>query len=410
MNTNLFVGIDVSKSSNSVRIINGEGKTLKLFTVKNDLNGATELCDKIRQIVSDKPFDNIVIGMEATSYYADHLAAHLKGDEFLKTYNTKVFVLNPKQVANFKKSYNDIDKTDALDTLVIADFLRLDRLPKEFYRDEKQIALRSLTRARFQLAQDLSRAKVRYLDTLFQKFSTLDSSNVFSNTFGATATAVATEFMTVDEIVNMDLDDLAAFINEKGKGNFADPDAIATALKAAALSSYRLPRAVADSLNQLLAVRLVSIRALSDQIKTLDKSIEQFMGAFQNVLISIPGIGKVYSAGIIAEIGDIHRFDKGQAALAKYAGFVWKRHQSGNFEAANTKLISSGNRYLRYFLIEAANQVRMHDTEFARFYSSKFKEVPKHQQKRALALTARKLVRVVYSLLVDNKLYIPPLG
>jgi len=50
----------------------------------------------------------------------------------------------------------------------------------------------------------------------------------------------------------------------------------------------------------------------------------------------------------------------------------------------------------------------MHDAELKRYYQSKFKEVPKHQHKRALALTARKLVRLVYSLLSNNQLYIPP--
>ena len=34
----------------------------------------------------------------------------------------------------------------------------------------------------------------------------------------------------------------------------------------------------------------------------------------------------------------INRFDN-QASLAKYAGLAWTQHQSGNFEAQNTRLI-----------------------------------------------------------------------
>ena len=56
------------------------------------------------------------------------------------------------------------------------------------------------------------------------------------------------------------------------------------------------------------------------------------MELLPNVLISIPGIGPVLSAGIMAEIGDINRFQN-QAALAKYAGLAWQQHQSGDFEA-----------------------------------------------------------------------------
>ena len=64
-----------------------------------------------------------------------------------------------------------------------------------------------------------------------------------------------------------------------------------------------------------------AMRALESQIKTLEKAIEQQFEIIPNTLTSIPGIGKVYSAGIIAEIGDICRFS-GQASVAKYTGLV----------------------------------------------------------------------------------------
>ena len=126
-------------------------------------------------------------------------------------------------------------------------------------------------------------------------------------------------------------------------------------------------------------------------------------------MISIKGIGPVYSAGIVAEIGDIHRF-KDQAALAKFAGIAWTKHQSGNFTAAHTSLIKFGNRYLRYYIMEATNKVRMHDHELKRFYDLKYSQTPKTPHKRALALTARKFVRLVYALLHSNRLYTPPKG
>jgi transposase len=109
---------------------------------------------------------------------------------------------------------------------------------------------------------------------------------------------------------------------------------------------------------------------------------------------------------LIAEIGDIRRF-KNHHKLAKYAGLVWHRQQSGEFEAEETQRMP-GNKYLRYYLIQAADQLRKHDSQYRAFYQKKYKEVPKHQHKRALVLTARKLVRLVYSLLSTNQLYIPP--
>ena len=86
------------------------------------------------------------------------------------------------------------------------------------------------------------------------------------------------------------------------------------------------------------------LSAMSD--KELEAAIQKQFEIIPNTIISVPGIGKVYSAGIFAEIGDIHRFQS-QASVAKHAGLVWKRHQSGEFEAEDTRLIKSGNRFLQ---------------------------------------------------------------
>ena len=214
-------------------------------------------------------------------------------------------------------------------------------------------------------------------------------------------------FESVDELANCDLESLTAFVSTAGRGRFTNPEATAKALQAAANGSYRLPKTINDSINQAMSVSIASMRALESQIKVLEKAIEQQFQIIPNTLTSIPGIGPVYSAGIIAEIGDIHRFQS-QASVAKYAGLVWTQYQSGGFEAQNTRMIKSGNRYLRYYLLEAANSVRRCDSEFRRYYDLKFHEVNKFQHKRALALTARKLVRVVFRLLKDNRLYIVP--
>jgi len=407
MTNTLFVGIDVSKKSNVIRFTDSTGDTLSLFNAPNNHDGAVKILEKLKDTILHTDFSSVTIGMESTSIYADHLAVFLRNDDFLKKWNAKVHILNAKQVSKFKESYPELPKNDNIDTLIIADYLRFGRIAKEVNLDEKYIALRNLTRARFQVAQNLSREKTRFLETLFYKFSALDSSKIFSDTFGATSIAVISEFFSVDDINDMPLENLADFVAQKSKNSFTDPQKIATELKAAARSSYRLSQTVNDSLNQLLAVRLVGIKSLQQQIKDLDKAISSYMQLFPDILSSIPGFGPVYSAGILAEIADIHRFNN-HAALAKYAGITWSRYQSGSFEASNTKLILSGNKYLKYYFLEAANKVRMHDTEFRRFYQSKFKEVPKHQHKRALALTARKLVRLVHAPLDTNRLYIPP--
>jgi len=174
-----------------------------------------------------------------------------------------------------------------------------------------------------------------------------------------------------------------------------------------ARSSYRLDKAMTDPVNLSLSVMLSVIRTMEKEVAKLDKEIEKLMKSVSETLSSVKGIGPVFAAGIIAEIGDIKRFSD-HNALAKYTGLVWSQYQSGEFESAETKRLRTGNKYLRYYLIQAANSVRRYDSDYAAFYAKKYSEALKHQHKRALVLTARKLVRLVFMLLKTRQLYTPP--
>src|SRR5690625_7834344 len=126
----------------------------------------------------------------------------------------------------------------------------------------------------------------------------------------------------------------------------------------------------------------------------------------QQILQTIPDIGHVFAAGIIAEIGQIERFED-ETKIAKYAGLYWRKHHSGRFTADVTSLSRNGNQYLHYYLVEAANLVRRQIPEYSEYYAKKYQEVPKHQHKRALDLTERKFVRLVDALLRKNQIYMP---
>ena len=405
----LFVGIDVSSKNNVVCLMKPDGTKFSTFSVQNNLGGARILSEKIVSALDKLQLSEVKIGLEATSIYGDTLVYALREDGKLGRYQRKIHVLNPKQVRRFKDAYPDLPKNDYVDAFVIADHLRFGRIASEVYMDDYRYrSLRTLTRARFDAVQNLTREKQRFANYLFLKCSGIAQNKDISNT-SATTLALMEAFESVDELANCDLEALTAFVSSAGRGRFADPEATAKAVQAAARGSYRLPKTVNDSINQAMSVSIASMRALESQIKVLEKAIEQQFEIIPNTLTSIPGIGLVYSAGIIAEIGDIRRFES-QASVAKYAGLVWTQHQSGDFEAQNTRMIKSGNRYLRYYLLETANSVRRCDSEFRRYYDLKFHEVNKFQHKRALALTARKLVRVVFRLLKDNHLYIVPEG
>lgn len=74
-------------------------------------------------------------------------------------------------------------------------------------------------------------------------------------------------------------------------------------------------------------------------------------------------------------------------------------------------MTKSGNKFLRYYLGEAVmSLLKNHNPEYTAFYRKKRNEATRFQHKRALALTSRKLVRLIYALLRNNQLYIPTKG
>lgn len=92
-------------------------------------------------------------------------------------------------------------------------------------------------------------------------------------------------------------------------------------------------------------------------------------------------------------------------AVAKIAGLWWPLTASGDFAAEDRRMAKSGNRYLRYYFIQAADKMRVHIPDYAKFYRRKYREVSKHQHKRALVLTARMGVGLFVGLLHRNEAY-----
>lgn len=404
---NLFIGIDVSMKDFKVQFMSNSGDIVaKRRRFLNDNPGMDSLVSLILDICQSLSINRIVVGLESTSVYSWHLQMGLATNNLLSPYGCQVFSFNPKVVTNFKKAYVDLPKNDWADAWVIADRLRFGRLPDNCQIDFRYLPLQRLTRFRYHLMQAITREKNYFLTNLFLKFNTLQQNEVFSDLFGATSEAVLNDFFSPDEIAARPLDDLIDFLMEKGKNNFSDPKATAEALKTAARNAHRLKGKLLKPVNLILATSLETIRCLENQVKTIDKAITKELSLFKHTLNSVPGLGPVICAGLIAEIGDIRRFPN-DSALAKFSGLTWRGYQSGEFQADDTRITKTGNSYLRYYFVQAANLVRMYEPEYRQFYSRKYRESKTHHHRRALVLTARKLVRMVDALLRSNQLYMP---
>ena len=407
MNHTLFVGIDVAKLTNHIYCLNLDRDKLLSINIPNTQDGANQIESHLLKLLEKHNLTKLIVILESTGVYSAHIATYLSASKYLSLFETKVYIINPKISKNYRKSFADIDKTDPKDAFVLADIARVGRCDELTpFKGSQRLALERLTRHRLHIAEKLSNEKVYSLNNVFLKFSNFET--LFSDNFGKTAVDLLLEYKSVDDIIDSSLEDLASFVANSSKNGFDNSTDVATKIQKAARASYRLDEVAYNSINLSLASSINVIRCYQDELKAIDKAITNQVAGFHpghyQILNSIPGIGKVYAAGILAEIANIDQFDS-HSALAKYAGITWRKNQSGKYTADDTHMTKTGNKYLRYFLIQAANMARIHIPEYRDFYHKKFNEVTNHKHKRALALTARKLIRLIFGLLSTNRLY-----
>jgi len=124
------------------------------------------------------------------------------------------------------------------------------------------------------------------------------------------------------------------------------------------------------------------------------------------ILKSVPGIGPVIALTILAEAGDLRRFDHHRQFL-KYCGLDLAKSQSGNMRGKE-RLSKRGNARLRLALwIATTIAIRMRENTFRDKYARYIKSDPMDADRRRKALTAvtAKMARVIYGLVKSNELY-----
>jgi transposase len=276
-----------------------------------------------------------------------------------------------------------------------------------------------------ELVQTLAREKCYFSAFLFLKASAYRRLEPFSDVFGATSRLVLTQLPSLDELAELPVEALTDYLHELSGHHLRDPADNARKLQRVARDSFALHPALTLPVQRILELTLDHIRFLEAQIQQVEAWIAAELVSHSAIrqLATITGVGPVFSSGIGAEIGDTQRFLQGtkwdkrrrryrsrnlrdaEDAVAKLAGLWWPRSDSGGFEAEDRRMARSGNRYLRYYFIQASNQMRLNISDYADFYARKYRQASKHHHKRALVLTARKSVGLVVGLLHRDELY-----
>lgn len=224
----LFVGIDVSSKSNVVYAMDFDENKYINSSFSNNQPGADQLAEMIAECLhKHSALNTILLVLESTSVYSIHIANFLSSCELLMPYKPYVYCVNPKMTANYRKSYVAMDKTDPQDARLLADFARVGRTKKcEPWRGSQYLALKRLTRHRLHLAECITREKTYMVSNLYLKFSELqileEDCQPFSNIYGATASAVLTEFLSLQEIMDTPEEELLQFLAHKSRNRIAD--------------------------------------------------------------------------------------------------------------------------------------------------------------------------------------------
>ena len=409
----LYVGIDVSLKTNQVCPINFNQDVFFNEKFDNSPSGTEKMIIRILDVLSkNKDLNKVLFCMEATNVYHIHVSCLLASDPRLLAYGCKVYAENAKAIQKYKETFLDREKSDPEDAYLCADYVRIGKCKDSLsVIGYQKIALQRLTRQRKHIAEQLGKEKQYLSSNLFLKFSALKvnpEESPFSNIFGKTSSVMLTDFFSNEEIVKADLGDLVVKISEASKYHISDPEETAKLLQNLAKQSYRLDNIASDSVTMAMASSFRLIQTFQNELNKLDKEILRLIEGYDNkyyqILTSIKGVGKVYAAGIIAEINDIHYF-KSDDHLASYCGLRWKKNDSGNKHSDHTKQPNTCNTYLRYYIIEATQSILRFNEEYSSFYCRKKSEVKVNSYKRALVLTSRKFVRLVYGMLRDHKLF-----
>lgn len=123
-----------------------------------------------------------------------------------------------------------------------------------------------------------------------------------------------------------------------------------------------------NTLDISLSVHYKEIRTYQKTLRELDVSIERILNLLSeaDILKSLPGVDHVYAAGFITETVNIERFDK-ESQIASYAK-LGGSNRSSTVNLDGPSRPHSGYMYLHQYLVEASNQLIVHDQMFADYF------------------------------------------
>ena len=386
-----IIGIDIGKNHHEASIVSPEGKqighSLRFATTHK---GADSLMSFIFNNIGNS---SCIFGMEATGHYWYPIYS------FLKARGYTIYVINPIQSDSLRKMYIRQTKNDSIDSFLIAEVIRFGQFTTTSMADENILAMRQLCRYRDSVISSRTEIKLRISTIMEQIFPEYEKQ--FSSLWLSTSMGILEKYLTPENIENAPIDELFEIIKDKSHNKLTMKKAIS--IREAAADTFGI-KIAQDAFSFQLKQLIDRMNFLDKQIEALDCQILEYYEKFDCYLHTIPGIGMIAAATILAEIGDINRF-KSSSALVAFAGIDPTVRQSGEFNSTHNHMSKRGSPYLRHAIFLAATTCSFHISPLNAYYKKK-RDQGKHHL-TATGAVARKLTTVIYAVLRDSKPYEP---
>ena len=389
----LFVGIDVAEAKFDVAFRDVKGQPVRPDAVfANSPDGIRDLKGAIiaaASLVGKRT--EIVAGMESTSNFHKNLASVLFAARPRKIH---VNVINPYSVKQFKKMHLKVYKTDKLDAHMIALYLAK-MSPKPSLPDlPGQEELKELTRIRRSFQEDTTKFKNRLRRLLRRHFP--GYKQLLGKKISMKMLVAFSSVSSPDKFIAMGktkLSNLSVAFRHKVGPKFA--------ARLIQLSENAPVKTLPSGTSLIITWTAQRLIQLLTQIKTLDENIVSALNSSfpDHCLNSIPGIGPVSIATVIAEVGDIKRFETPEKFIG-YVGLYPVVWESGEIKA-RFKMTIKGNKALKMTFLVASAAARLYNPVIRNFYDHLRKRGK--SKKASGGAIARKLAVLVYTILYSNE-------
>ncbi len=384
-----YLGIDIGKFHHAAALINQQGKVIAtLPSFPNTRSGFQQLLELIRAHLPQQ--EQLRVGMEATGPYWIPLA------EWLKAQGWTPVILNPIQTASLRNYGIRGSKTDNIDSVLIANTLRMEGEQPQRCSPKLSEELRHFTRLRADMVKDRTRIGLRVTSILDRLFPELLSS--FSKTLSPSCLALLSAAPTPRKLLALGEEKLTALLRRVSGGNLKATRAQEIMDKV--VHSVGIP---SQAMEESLALLLEQIDLINAHIKVVDRRITELYEQAGVYFTTIGGVGTLSAATILAEFGTITKFTHPEQMVA-FAGIDPKVRNSGKHQG-QVHISKRGPRYLRRALYLACQGVVRNDDYFHSIYQ-RYRDKGK-SYKEAIIAVMNRFIHVLYAMWRDNRPYYP---